>query len=112
MRALPAFVIAAGLFDLACTLSAYQTGWLVESNPLASSVLAMHGAAGLAGYRFALTAFGCVLLSWGLRAHRDRRFSDSWSDHTRAAIVIAATQAVVVTSHVALAAWWVAWLSV
>jgi hypothetical protein len=112
MRALPGFVIAAGLFDLVCTLSAYRTGWLVESNPLASSVLAAHGAVGLAGYRFVLTAAGCILLSWGLRAHRARRFSDSRAEHVRTGIVISATQAFVVASHAALAAWWVAWLSV
>lgn len=104
--------MAAGLFDLVCTVSAYRTGWLVESNPLASIVLASHGAAGLAGYRFALTVAGCVLLSWGLRAHRARRFSDSGTEHARAGRVISATQALVVASHIALAVWWVAWLSV
>ena len=110
-RLVPLLVAIAGIFDLACTLSAYQNGWLVEMNPLVAVILNRSGAPGLVVYRFALTVLGCVFLSWGLRAYHARRFTDTLREHTRIGAVLFGTQSIIVTSHIALVAWWIAWLT-
>lgn len=107
----PILVAVAGIFDLACTLSAYQNGWLIDMNPLVAIILNRSGAPGLVVYRFALTVLGCVFLSWGLRAYHARRFTDSLREHTRIGAVLFGTQSIIVTSHIALVAWWIAWLT-
>jgi hypothetical protein len=105
----PLMIVTVGLFDLVCTISAFEKGWLVEMNPIANAALAHAGAAGLAVYRFVMTAIGCILLTWGMRTYRLRRFVGSVR---RVRIVVWTGQAVLVASHVALLGWWVAWLSV
>ncbi len=104
----PTMIVVVGLFDLACTLTAYHEGWLVEGNPLARAVLDHWGAAGLAAYRLAFMYIGCVLLVWGLRMYRVRRHLGS--AHRRIRVVVWGGQVVLILSHVALVAWWSYWL--
>ena len=107
---IPGLVVASGLFDLVCTVTAYRNGWLVELNPLAAAVLESSGEAGLALYRVAATAAGLVVLRAGLRACRLRSRLDPAS---RALSPVAFTAlAAIVATHIGLAAWWAAWLSV
>lgn len=104
-----AMVLAVGVFDLGCTLSAYEHGQLIELNPLARSVLARYGSAGLAGYRFIMTALACVGLNWALRAYRLRY--NLCNDIGRIRTVVRGSLALLVISHLALLVWWIAWLS-
>ena len=106
----PAMLIVVGAFDLACTLSAFESGRLVEMNPIANAVLERAGGPGLALYRFVMTALGCVLLSWGLRMYRLGRFVGS--DLRRVRRVVWGGNIALITSHLALVCWWIAWLSV
>lgn len=105
----PVMIVTIGLFDLICTISAFEKGWLVEMNPIANAALDYAGAPGLAVYRFAMTALGCVLLTWGMRTYRLRRFVGSVR---RVRLVVWTGQAVLLASHLALLGWWIAWLSV
>ena len=97
-----------GMFDLACTISAYEQGVLVELNPLARVVLEHFGSPGLAVFRFVTTSLSAVLLVWALRAYRARYELDhaAW----RVRIVMHAAGAVIVGAHVALVGWWMTWL--
>jgi len=106
----PAMIVIVGIFDLACTISAFEKGWLVEMNPIANWTLEVGGSAGLAVYRFIMTAGGCILLAWGLRMYRLRRFVGSNPGRVRA--VMWAGQITLIVTHVSLAAYWVAWLTV
>jgi hypothetical protein len=106
----PAMIIIVGAFDLFCTISAYEKGWLVELNPVANATLEYAGSMGLAIYRFILTAAGCILLTWGLRMYRLRRFVSSSPGRVRA--VVWTGQIVLITTHLGLVAYWVAWLTV
>jgi len=105
----PLMIVAVGLFDLICTISAFERGWLVEMNPLANAALNYAGAAGLTVYRFVMTSAGCILLTWGMRTYRLRRFVGSVR---RVRAVVWTGQAVLVATHAALVCWWIAWLSV
>jgi hypothetical protein len=105
----PLMIVAVGLFDLICTISAFERGWLVEMNPLANAALNYAGAAGLTVYRFVMTTAGCILLTWGMRAYRLRRFVGSVR---RVRLVVWSGQAVLAATHLALVCWWIAWLSV
>ena len=98
-----------GIFDLVCTISAYEQGVLVELNPLARVVLESFGSPGLAVFRFVTTSLSAVLLVWALRAYRARYELDhaAW----RVRIVMHAAGAVIVGAHVALVAWWMTWLT-
>ncbi|RMD82103.1 MAG: hypothetical protein D6815_10010 [Candidatus Dadabacteria bacterium] len=100
----PAMIAAVGVFDLACTLTAYHEGWLVEANPLARAVLERWGAGGLAAYRLGLVYAGCVLLVWGLRAYRARNWTGAARRRARA--VVWGGQLVLILSHAALVVWW------
>jgi hypothetical protein len=102
-------IATVGLFDLVCTISAFEKGWLVELNPVAGAVLGRSGSAGLALYRFVMTTAGCILLVWGLRLYRARRLVGSATRRVRA--VVWGGQATLVATHVALVAYWIAWLS-
>lgn len=97
-----------GLFDLACTISAYEQGVLVELNPLARVVLDYFGSPGLAVFRFITTSLSAVLLVWALRAYRARYELDraAW----RVRVVMHGAGAVIVGAHLALVTWWMAWL--
>ncbi len=103
-------IATVGLFDLACTISAFEKGWLVELNPIAGAVLESSGSGGLAAYRFAMTTAGCLLLVWGLRLYRSRRIIGTATARVRA--VVWGGQATLVASHLALVAYWLAWLSI
>ena len=106
----PAMIVTVGIFDLACTIMAFEKGWLVELNPLANAALEWAGSPGLALYRFVMTAAGCLLLVWGLRMYRLRRFVGLSAVRVR--VVVWGGQGVLVAAHVALVFYWVAWLSV
>jgi len=106
----PVMIAVVGAFDLACTIMAFENGWLVEMNPIANAALEWRGSAGLALYRFIMTAGGCVLLVWGLRMYRLRRFVGISAIRVRA--VVWGGQGVLVASHLALVAYWIAWLNV
>ncbi len=106
----PAMIVVVGAFDLFCTISAYEKGWLVELNPLANATLEYAGSMGLAIYRFILTAAGCIILTWGLRMYRLRRFVSNSPGRVRA--VVWTGQIVLITTHLGLVAYWVAWLTV
>ena len=110
MWSVPILVAAAGMFDLWCTLSAYDNGWLVELNPLAAKFLDRWGPRGLAAYRFACTTCGCVFLSWGLRAYRLRR--ELAYQPRRMQAVVGGGQLAIVAAHLALVSWWIAWFTV
>jgi hypothetical protein len=103
----PAMVVLVGVFDLACTVSAYEHGMLVEMNPLAKAALDAYGSAGLMVYRFTMTAIGCILLSWGLRMYRQRRYIGS--NFSRVRKVMWGGQIALVASHGALVGWWAMW---
>jgi hypothetical protein len=102
-------LLAVGAFDLALTLSAYEAGSLVELNPIAAAVLEHGGAPALAVYRLVTTVAGCILLGWGLRMYRLRLFIGS--SYKRVRRVVWGSQIALITSHLGLVAWWVAWLS-
>lgn len=106
----PVMIILVGAFDLACTIMAFEKGWLVEINPIANAALEWAGSPGLALYRFIMTAAGCILLVWGLRTYRLRRFVGASTARVRA--VVWGGQGVLVATHVALVFYWVAWLNV
>ena len=99
-----------GVFDLVCTISAYEHGVLVELNPLARVVLEYYGSPGLAVFRFVTTSLSAVLLVWALRAYRARYELDraAW----RVRLVMHAAGAVIVGTHLGLLCWWVTWLSI
>ncbi len=104
-----AIMLLVGFFDLGCTITAYEHGQLVELNPLAKSILSQYGSAGLALFRFSMTALACVGLNWALRTYQ--LHYRLHSDIRRIRAVVHSSLAFLVTSHVALAAWWLAWLS-
>ena len=106
----PAMLLIVGAFDLALTVSAFESGKLVEMNPVAARVLEHGGSPALAVYRLVLTMTGCVLLSWGLRMYRLRRYIGSNFARVRAMLWV--SQIVLIASHVGLVAWWIAWLTV
>ena len=106
----PAMILAVGAFDLACTIMAFENGWLVEMNPLANEALVWGGSAGLALYRFVMTAGGCLLLVWGLRMYRLRRYVGASAIRVRA--IVWGGQVVLVAAHGALVLYWIAWLNV
>jgi len=106
----PVMIVVVGIFDLACTIMAFENGWLVEMNPIANAALEWAGSPGLALYRFVMTAGGCLLLVWGLRMYRLRRFVGFSAARVRA--VVWGGQGVLVATHVALVFYWVAWLNV
>jgi len=105
----PAMLLAVGAFDLALTISAFEAGRLVEMNPVAAAVLNHGGSPALALYRLVMTVSGCVLLSWGLRMYRLRRFVGSNLKRVRRMVWL--SQITLIASHLGLVAWWVAWLS-
>jgi len=102
-------LLAVGAFDLALTISAFEAGRLVEMNPVAAAVLNHGGSPALALYRLVMTVSGCVLLSWGLRMYRLRRFVGSNLKRVRRMVWL--SQITLIASHLGLVAWWVAWLS-
>ena len=106
----PVMIVVVGIFDLVCTIMAFEKGWLVEMNPIANAALEWAGSPGLALYRFVMTVAGCLLLVWGLRTYRLRRFVGSSAARIRA--VVWGGQGVLVATHVALVFYWVTWLSV
>ncbi len=106
----PAMILAVGAFDLACTIMAFEKGWLVEMNPLANEALVWGGSAGLALYRFVMTAGGCLLLVWGLRMYRLRRYVGASAIRVRT--IVWGGQVVLVAAHGALVLYWIAWLNV
>jgi hypothetical protein len=99
-----------GVFDLICTITAYEQGTLVELNPLARAVLDHYGSPGLAVFRFVTTSLSAVLLVWALRAYRARYELDhaAW----RVRVVMHAAGAVIVGTHIGLVCWWAAWLTI
>jgi len=99
-----------GVFDLVCTISAYEHGVLVELNPLARTVLDHFGSPGLAVFRFVTTSLSAVLLVWALPAYRARYELDhaAW----RVRLVMHAAGATIVGAHLALVCWWATWLSI
>ena len=99
-----------GVFDLICTITAYEQGTLVELNPLARAVLDHYGSPGLAVFRFVTTSLSAVLLVWALRAYRARYELDhaAW----RVRLVMHGAGAVIVGTHIGLVCWWAAWLTI
>ena len=106
----PAMLLGVGAFDLALTISAFEAGSLVEMNPFAAAVLDHGGSSALAVYRLVMTITGCILLRWGLRTYRLRRFARGSFKRVRA--VVWGSQIALIVSHLGLVAWWLAWLSV
>lgn len=106
----PAMLLGVGAFDLALTISAFEAGKLVEMNPIAAVILEHGGSPALAVYRLVMTVTGCVLLSWGLRMYRHRRFIGSNFKRVRRMIWL--SQITLIASHLGLVAWWIAWLTV
>ena len=68
------------------------------------------GSAGLALYRFVMTAGGCLLLVWGLRMYRLRRYVGASAIRVRT--IVWGGQVVLVAAHGALVLYWIAWLNV
>ena len=99
-----------GLIDLACTITAYEQGTLVEMNPLARAVLDDYGSPGLAVFRFVATSLSAILLVWALRAYRARYELDSAAWRVR--LVMHAAGAVIVGTHIGLVCWWAAYLAI
>jgi hypothetical protein len=60
-------VLLLNALDLSCTLFAYRSGLLVETNPLASLVI--DSARGLILFKILMAGAGCLML-WRLRNHR------------------------------------------
>lgn len=108
-RALVCLMLAVGLFDLICTITAYEKGILDEMNPIARAVLDMYGSPGLAVFRFVATSLSCIVLVWALRTYRVRYALDHGARRVRT--VIHACVAVLVTAHVSLVLWWISWMS-
>jgi hypothetical protein len=106
----PAMLLTVGALDLALTVSAFESGTLVELNPIAAFVLALGGSAALAVYRLVMTVTGCVLLSWGLRMYRLQRFVGS--NRQRIRRMMWASQITLIASHAGLVAWWIAWFTI
>jgi len=102
-------MLAVGLFDLVCTITAYENGTLDEMNPLARAILDAYGSPGLAVFRFVATSLSCIILVWALRAYRARYALDH--DARRVRNVIHVAVAVLVTAHVSLVFWWLSWFS-
>lgn len=109
-RMLVGLMVAVGVFDLVCTITAYEQGVLDEMNPIARAVLDSYGSPGLAVFRFVATSLSCVVLVWALRAYRSRYALDHTARRVRT--VIHAAVAVLVTAHVSLVLWWISWMSV
>lgn len=108
-RGLVALMVSVGIFDLVCTITAYETGVLDEMNPIARAVLDSYGSPGLAVFRFVATALSCIVLVWALRVYRARYAFDHNARRVRT--VIHSAVAVIVVAHVSLFVWWVSWLS-
>jgi hypothetical protein len=102
-------MLAVGLFDLVCTITAYENGTLDEMNPLARAILDAYGSPGLAVFRFVATSLSCIVLVWALRAYRGRYALDHGARRVRSVIHVAV--AVLVTAHVSLVLWWLSWFS-
>lgn len=109
-RMLVGLMVTVGIFDLVCTITAYEQGVLDEMNPIARSVLDAYGSPGLAVFRFVATSLSCIVLVWALRAYRARYALDHGARRVRN--VIHAAVAVIVVAHVSLFFWWISWLSV
>jgi len=109
-RVLVGLMLAVGLFDLICTITAYEQGVLDEMNPIARAVLDAYGSPGLAVFRFVATSLSCIVLVWALRTYRARYALDHGARRVRN--VIHAAVAVIVTAHVSLVLWWISWMSV
>lgn len=103
----PAVMLVVGMIDTACTLAALKMGVLIELNPVMALMIEKGGPLGLALYRSGVTLLGCGLLLWALRMYRDGRIQGSSAARTRGMVWFG--QAVLVTAHLALAAWWTAW---
>jgi hypothetical protein len=108
-RVLVGLMLAVGLFDLVCTITAYEQGTLDEMNPIARAILDSYGSPGLAVFRFVATSLSCIVLVWALRAYRSSYALDHEARRVRT--VIHAAVAVLVTAHVSLVFWWLSWLS-
>lgn len=108
-RVLVGLMLAVGLFDLVCTITAYENGTLDEMNPLARAILDAYGSPGLAVFRFVATSLSCIVLVWALRVYRERYVLDRGARRVRT--VIQAAVAVLVTTHLSLVLWWLSWLS-
>jgi hypothetical protein len=108
-RVLVGLMVSVGIFDLVCTITAYETGVLDEMNPIARAVLDTYGSPGLAVFRFVATSLSCIVLVWALRAYRARYALDHGARRVRA--VIHSAVAVIVVAHVSLLLWWISWLS-
>jgi len=109
-RVLVGLMLAVGLFDLICTITAYENGTLDEMNPLARAILDSYGSPGLAVFRFVATSLSCIVLVWALRTYRSRYALDH--DARRVRNVMHVAVAVLVTAHVSLVVWWLSWFSV
>jgi hypothetical protein len=108
-QVLVGLMVTVGIFDLVCTVTAYEQGVLDEMNPIARAVLEAYGSPGLAVFRFVATALSCVVLVWALRAYRARYALDHGARRVRA--VIHTAVGVIVAAHVSLLVWWISWFS-
>jgi len=109
-RILVGLMLVVGLFDLVCTITAYEQGVLDEMNPLARVVLDSYGSPGLAVFRFVATSLSCIVLVWALRTYRARYALDHSARRVRNVMHIAV--GVLVTAHVSLVFWWISWMSI
>jgi hypothetical protein len=109
-RVLVGLMVTVGIFDLACTITAYEKGMLDEMNPFARAILDQYGSPGLAVFRFVATSLSCVVLVWALRAYRSRYALDHEARRVRN--VIHSAVAVIVTAHVSLVLWWLSWFTI
>jgi hypothetical protein len=109
-RILVGLMLGVGVFDLVCTITAYENGSLDEMNPFARAILDWYGSPGLAVFRFVATSLSCVVLVWALRVYRSRYALDHSARRVRNVIHVAV--AVLVAAHVSLVFWWLSWFSI
>lgn len=109
-RILVGLMLVVGLFDLVCTITAYEQGVLDEMNPIARAVLDSYGSPGLAVFRFVATSLSCIVLVWALRTYRARYALDHGARRVRNVMHVAV--AVLVAAHVSLVFWWISWMSI
>jgi hypothetical protein len=109
-RILVGLMLVVGLFDLVCTVTAYEQGVLDEMNPIARAILDAYGSPGLAVFRFAATSLSCIVLVWALRTYRARYALDHSARRIRNVMHVAV--AVLIAAHVSLVLWWISWMSI